>query len=335
MNSRKQARNDANSKPFTPHFLQSRTWEKYQKLEGHNTFYIEADDYIASGIITKTNLGNYLYCAYGPAAKDEKSLQAAIKAVHQLAKDNDAYFIRIEPTLVLSGAQMAKIAQKLGNYHIKKTHDLDPMHTWIIDYKPKLDDVLADIEKEKTRVWRNHSKKGISIRTTTNPDDIPAFMKLLRSVADNGNYVAQEENHLKNQLRSGFGTLYLADLAEQPDQPIAGILVFDYEGTRYAMHAAADYEHRRLKAGAILQVQTIVDSYNAGGKHYDFWGVTDSEDPKHPWYGFTQYKKTFGGHQVDYTGTYDIILKPAKYRLYTILRKINRTKRLLLSKLAK
>jgi lipid II:glycine glycyltransferase (peptidoglycan interpeptide bridge formation enzyme) len=101
------------------------------------------------------------------------------------------------------------------------------------------------------------------------------------------------------------------------------------------MHAAADYEHRRLKAGAILQIQTIVDSHQAGGKHYDFWGITTSEDPKHPWYGFTQYKKTFGGHQVDYTGTYDIILKPTKYRIYTVLRKINRTKRLLLSKRSK
>ena len=335
MDSPKKSQKKNDSAKLIPHFLQSKTWEKYQKLEGHNTFYIEDDDFIANGVITKTSLGNYLYCAYGPAAKDEKSLLKAVKAILQLAKDNDAFFIRIEPTLALAKEQIEKIAQKLGKYPIKKTHDLDPAHTWIIDYKPNLDDTLADIEKDKTRVWRNYAKKGISIRTTTNPDEIPAFMKLLRSVASNDNYVAQEEEHLKNQLRSGFGTLYLADLDGRSGQPIAGVLVFDYKGTRYAMHAAADYEHRRLKAGAILQVQTIVDSHQAGGKHYDFWGITTSENPKHPWYGFTQYKKTFGGHQVDYTGTYDIILKPTKYRIYTILRKINRTKRLLLSKRSK
>ncbi len=321
----------AKSTSLNPHFLQSETWEQYQKLEGHETFYLKGDDFIASGIITKTKLGNYLYCAYGPAVTDAKSLQHALEAIMPLAKEKNALFIRIEPTIVLKEEQIAKVAQKLGNYSIKKTHDLDPANTWIVDLYDDLDQTLAGIEKDKVRVWRNYAKKGITIRTTKNPDDIPAFIKLLKSVANQGNYVAQEENHLKNQLRSDFGTLYLAELEGQ-DEPIAGVLVFDYDDTRYAMHAAAAYEHRRLKAGAILQVETIVDAQKAGRHNYDFWGITTSEDPKHPWYGFTQYKKTFGGHQVDYTGTYDIILSPTKYKAYTALRKVNRAKRLLVSK---
>lgn len=321
-----------------PHFLQSETWKQYQELEGHDVFYLKGDDYTTSGITTKTKLGNYLYCAYGPAAKDEKSLKAAVAAMLPLAKEKGAFFIRIEPTLALTQEKIERLADSLdkAHYAVEKSHDLDPAHTWIVPLLENLDDTLAGIEKDKVRVWRNYAKKNISIRTTTDPEEIPAFVKLLQGVARNNNIVAQEEEHLKNQLRAGFATLYFAELeGDGKTIPIAGALVFDYEDTRFAMHAAADYEHRRLKAGAILQVQTIVDAQKAGRKKYDFWGITISDDPKDPWYGFTQYKKTFGGYQLDYTGTYDIILDPKKYRAYKLLRKVNRAKRLILSKRAK
>ena len=101
----------AKSTSLNPHFLQSETWEQYQKLEGHETFYLKGDDFIASGIITKTKLGNYLYCAYGPAVTDAKSLQHALEAIMPLAKEKNALFIRIEPTIVLKEEQIAKVKE--------------------------------------------------------------------------------------------------------------------------------------------------------------------------------------------------------------------------------
>ena len=42
----------------------------------------------------------------------------------------------------------------------------------------------------------------------------------------------------------------------------------------------------------------IIDAKHNGRKKFDFWGVTTSEDPNHPWYGFTKFKKSFGGELV-------------------------------------
>ena len=52
--------------------------------------------------------------------------------------------------------------------------------------------------------------------------------------------------------------------------------------------------------------------------------ITTSEDKNHPWYGFTQYKKSFGGFEVDYSGTWDFPLNKRKYSLYKKIRKANR-----------
>jgi lipid II:glycine glycyltransferase (peptidoglycan interpeptide bridge formation enzyme) len=77
-------------------------------------------------------------------------------------------------------------------------------------------------------------------------------------------------------------------------------------------------------AGTIILIQMILDAKIKGLKYYDFWGITTSEDKNHPWYGFTQYKKSFGGFERDYSGTYDLPLNKAKYSLYKKLRVINR-----------
>ena len=62
-----------------------------------------------------------------------------------------------------------------------------------------------------------------------------------------------------------------------------------------------------------------------GKKYFDFWGIAPEGAPaNHPWVGFTNFKKTFAGQEIDYAGTYDIILNPTKYRLYQLTRKLNR-----------
>ena len=335
----------SDSTPFpAAHLLQSETWEQYEQLEGHQTFRLDGPNYTILAVLHPTPLGNYLFCPYGPSAATKTGLQNALRALTKLADEKNATFIRIEPTQALEAPEMAKIAQKLG-YSIKKSHDLDPAHTWILDLDTPTDTLLANMESRKARYWRNHQKKGISLRTTQDPEQITILTNFLKNLGEIDNFTPQDETHLKNQLKSGFATLYIADLTIAADEegatdavrartaqsiPIAAALIYDYGDTRYYAHAATDFEHRKLAAGSIILIQMILDAKQNGAKFYDFWGITTSEDPKHPWYGFTQYKKSFGGRQVDYAGTYDLILKPLRYRLYQLLRRLNRWRRKLL-----
>ena len=116
-------------------------------------------------------------------------------------------------------------------------------------------------------------------------------------------------------------------MAEYEGEPVAASLVHDYDSVRYAMHAAGDATKKNLRAGAIISVQGMIDAQKMGFLKFDFWGMTKSEDSKHPWYGFTKYKKSYAGRQVDYAGTWDLPLNKPKYAAYQVLRKINRLKR--------
>ncbi len=301
------------------HLLQSQDWEKYSILENHKTFYFENKSYQFLAIEHKTPMGSYLFCPYGPTIEDNsiQTLKTALADLTTLAKEQDAFFVRIEPTVNFSVEEL----KKLG---LVKSHDQEPAHTWVLDLRQPEADLLADIEKTKVRHWRNHEKKNVKIRTSQNPDEISILTNLLEKVGKRDNFNPQSQEHLRNQLKSGFATLYIA---EYENTPIAASLVYDHNKTRYYAHAATDDNYRKLMAGTILLVQMILDAKNDGAETFDFWGITTSEDPHHPWYGFTQYKKSFGGKQVDYSGTWDLPINHFKYRCYQIIRQVNKMKR--------
>lgn len=309
------------------HFLQSPAWEELEQLEGKTTFRLQDKNFQILAILETTPLGNYLFCPYGPTLKDPTTecLGSALAALTQLAREQHAFFARIEPTVPFPPAEF----QSLG---LVKSHDLDPAHTWVLDLSPSRDELLHNMKTSNRQRWNVHQKRGLAVRQTQNPADIAILTSLLSDVSKARHFNAQSKTHLQHQLQAGFATLYYVEYTD-PDQPdsapqtLAASLVYDTPTTRYYAHAAANSLHRELSAGAVLLVQMILDAKEKGQKHFDFWGITTSEDPNHPWYGFTKFKKSFGGRQVDYAGTWDLPLQKARYRVYRIIRKINRLKR--------
>lgn len=303
------------------HFLQSSAWEKYEELEGHKTFRLNEKDFSALAILHSTPLGNYLFCPYGPTLKSNYNPNATLKTVlhslSKLAREQNAFFVRIEPTFPLSNPEAKSL-------HLHKSHDLDPAHTWAIDLTQSREELLKQMRASSVQYWRSSAKKGLKIRQTKDPEAISILTSLLQAVSEKDHFQPQTEAHLKSQLQSGFATLYIAELDHQP---LAASLVYDDSTTRFYAHAATSNEHRKINAGIVILIQMILDAKDRGAKIFDFWGITTSEDPKHPWYGFTKFKKSFGGYQINYAGTWDLPLSPIKYQLYRIIRCLNRLKR--------
>lgn len=300
-----------------PHFLQSREWEEFQKAEGFEIFREKGKNFEFMAILKPTSLGNYLFLPYGPTLKDKKSLKSAIFAIKKLAKEKNCIFARIEPTIPFSAAEMKK-------FGAKKSHHIDPEHTWVLDLPKTDEEIYQIIGKNKARAHRNHKIKEISLRTSKNPEDMKIFFKFYESVAEKDNFQTNERKYLENQLKFDFATLYIAEFQ---GKPIGATIIYTGKDACYYAYAGADYEFRKKEAGAILLTQMLMDARAAGKKIFDFWGITTSENPKDPWYGFTKFKKSFGGRQVDYAGTYDIPINRKKYAIYSLLRPINKMKR--------
>lgn len=310
-----------------PSILQTSDWEIFQKSLGEKTFFSKTKDYQFLAIIKSTPLGNYLYLPYGPYIRTKNASKTAYEAVLALAERENAFFIRIEP----QSSENASYWLKRPN--AKKSQDLSPAHTLILDLTPDKDAVIAGMKQNNRNLYRNYAKKGLKIRTSREEKDLKTLVSLQKPVASRQHIIPPDFAYLKKLLEQPYSELYLVDYTPV-DEPkakprtIAASLIADFDGIRYYLQAAADDSLRKLSAGTVLVAQMIVDAKDKGLKAFDFWGISpENASPNHPWYGFTKFKKSFGGNPVEYAGTYDLILKPAKYRAYKLLRKANRLKR--------
>ena len=302
---------------------QSEAWQKLQEDLGEKSFFYREENYQYLAILKSTPLGNYLYCPYGPSADNQTTFKAALKSLTDLAKQNQAIFIRIEP----QDPSHKKVIPK----NSIKAKDLNPKETWLLDLTGTEEELKQKLPSRLLRYYKSAEKKGITIKTTKNPDDIKYLINLQQTLAREKGINTFSDFYLKTELSQPFATLYYAEYQNpENNQPeiIAAGLVFDDDETRYNLQGAQSDTGRKLHATGILTIQLIEDAKEKGLKLFDFWGIAPEGAPKdHPWAGFTNFKKTFAGYEVDYAGTYDIPLKPSRYRLYQILRKINLNRR--------
>ncbi|MBQ2695421.1 peptidoglycan bridge formation glycyltransferase FemA/FemB family protein [Candidatus Saccharibacteria bacterium] len=321
---------------------QSKDWEKLQNDLHETSFYEQGTGFSFLAILKHTPVGNYLYCPYGPIAKDQKSFNSAIGSLKNLATAHHAIFIRIEPQ---------NIAIKLPK-NTKKSTDLNPKETWILDLQGGNDELKQKLPSRLLRYYKGREKQGIHIETSKNPDDIHYLLDLQKALASKKGINTFSEKYLQTELRQPFATLYLVKTSDAwtDDGPgggppklspilgeekvrqdpsrsniIAAGLVFDDATTRYNLQGAQSEQGRKLHATGILTIQLIYDAKSKGLKTFDFWGIApDGAPADHPWAGFTNFKKTFQGYERQYHGTYDLILKPTKYKSYQLLRKLRR-----------
>lgn len=267
-----------------------------------------------------TPVGNYLYLPYGPVATTEAGFKQALVSLDHLAREQRAIFTRIEPQLLHATDYLPASA--------KKTRDLSPKETWLLDLTGPEADLKKRLPARLLRYHKHYQEKGITIETSHDPADIHYLLDLQRALARTKHIHTHSEHYLQTELAQPFATLYLV---KHQAQVIAAGLVFDDATTRYNLQGAQSDLGRRLHATGILTIQLILDAAEQGKTTFDFWGIApttpvtpttpDGFDPTHPWAGFTAFKKTFAGHEAIYAGTYDLVHQPARYKLYQFLRR--------------
>jgi len=302
------------------HFLQSPAWKTFQETLGREVIADSGDGWSYQAIV-EAGTGNIrLYCPYGPTVTSVKAFDEALASLKDAAMSHGAAFIRVEPTAGIKPSELRRHGLKPVTYQ-----QLQPAHTLVIDLTADKDDILAHMSQNSRNLTRNYANKGLSIHTSSDPKDITILTSLLAGVGKRNHITTHPPAYFKMQAEALFPTgnavLYYATL---DNTPIAAALVYDDDTTRYYAHAAADDTYRKLSAGTALVGQMILDAKDKGLKHFDLYGIAPTDDPSHPWAGFTKFKRSFGGTPVTYLGAWDLPLKPLRYRLYRLYQSLRR-----------
>lgn len=321
---------EAESSPF----CQSFDWEEILSREGKKIERLAVfndEKLVAVALVQYQSLlfgWQYAFCPKGPVfVKDFQKggkKEEVFSLLAEYLKNKKCVFFRFEPNGLFTFSAFA--------WKIKKTIDVNPRATMILDLRYTPEDLLAGMS-QKTR-YNIHlaERKNLTMSDDKNAD---LFVELTRQTAKRDKFHPHSFRHYHEVIFSPF-TRQLT-LSHQ-GKPVASAVFVGFGETFTYLYGASDYEYRSLMAPYLIQWEGIKMGQRAGYKYYDFFGVAPKKeikeakdknagyiyDTKHQYAGVTRFKQGFGGQYHEVPGTFDMVVSPFKYDLYKILRFLRR-----------
>lgn len=310
-------------------FLESSFWEEFQNSLGNKVWkYGFTDDNNNQEllgvclVIQKRfpfNFG-YLYTPRGPIIKNNLEDDQKIEISKNLFKQfRDIcvqefkiknIFFRFEPMF-----------QPDGIKQIKKIKDFQPSRTLILDLSKTESELLKEMH-EKTRYnIRLAEKKGVKIiKTNKEKESIEDFLNLIEKTSKRDNFKSHSKDYYEKMLKSSDSNIDLW-IAKKDDKILCANIIINFGDTVTYVHGASSDEHKNLMAPHLLQWSQILWAKENNYKYYDFWGISKTDDKNDKWFGFTRFKKGFGGFEMSIPGTFDVVYDKKLYSLYNLIRK--------------
>lgn len=298
-------------------FLQSSSWEQFQKSTGKKVLFLEDYDWQALIIINPLRFGKtYFYVPYGPIWDKEKNseriiLENFLNKLKSIAKEYNAIFLKIEPQT--SDEKIAAIARNLGFKKAEKS--IQPEDSLIIDIARPEKEILESFEKRCRNEIKLADKKNVSLYADNTDIGIKNFMELLEKTAKRDSFrthpLAYYDALIKSLKPAGQVDLFFAKIG----QDIISACVIVYFGdTASYIHAASAGHYRAANA---LVWTAMREAKKKQCARFDLYGVAPlSAVESHPWRGLTKFKESFGGARTHYIGAFDYPFSKFWFNLY-------------------
>lgn len=322
-------------------FLQSWVWGKYLESLGGKVVYLaiknkEEIRAIALLEIRKLFGRTCLFCVKGPILdwqnkKIDKVLNFLLEEIKKISEQEKTVFLRIEPEL-----EDEKLENKLTKLGFIKPqlllNQVSPTDTLILDLGKSEEEILSAM-KPKTRYnIRLAEKHKVKVYKSDNIKDFDKFYQLSMETAIRNKIKILPKIYYKNLLEVLGGENSALFVAEYRGKPLAAIIVIFWNNLATYLYGASSGEHRNLMANYLVQWQAIKKAKKVGMKFYDFWGIAPAinnrlpanNKQQHPWAGVTRFKKGFGGKEVHFVGSWDLIYNKTWYNLFSKLTKLKK-----------
>ncbi|MCP3427106.1 peptidoglycan bridge formation glycyltransferase FemA/FemB family protein [Rothia sp. AR01] len=313
--------------------LQSAAWGDFQGRVDRPVRSLSGEGWRALVVEESTAVGTCWYLPYGPVAEGPEQLAAALRSLREAARAAGAGWLRVEPILdVVRGPAAAgtgEASRVLGRSRaVAAPRDIQPRRSRWIDVARSEEEILRDMTGTNRNLWRRHRDKDLSITASSDPGEVEVLIGLLEGSAQRNDFRAHDAGYLREAARTllprDAATVYVT---RHRGEPVCAMMVYDSPSTRIFAHSAMKEGQRKLRPNQPMVVQAILDAAARGQEIADLFGIAPTDDPEHPWAGFSGFKRSFGGYDVNLTGTWDIPVTAWRYRLYVGLRRARRLQR--------
>ena len=312
------------------HPLQSWQWGEFRQKTGleierlgffdHNGKLVNALQTTFHPIPVIGGTAGYLPKAFCPDAEQ-------LSALKEIGQQHQAIFIKLEPNLHSPAEQTNQfeaVTKLLEENGAQPGRPLFSRHTFLIDLNKTEEELFAQLTSKARYNVRLAVKKGVKIFEDSSQKGLDQYLEILKETTKRQQFYAHGPEYFKTmwQTLESTGMMRIFHATYQ-DTILVSWIVFIFNGCLYYPYGASRDIHREVMASNLMLWEMIKFGKNNGCQTFDLWGaLPPNADPKHPWFGFHRFKESYGGQLVEFLGSYDFVLDPAKYKIFRLVEKI-------------
>jgi peptidoglycan pentaglycine glycine transferase (the first glycine) len=266
----------------------------------------------------------FWYVPHGPVLdwddpRAGERLRALLAGLREVARRHGAIAVKLEPRLE-SGAPGADALR--GTSLRASTDALQVAQTRLVELGD--DEVLlAGFDKDTRYGVRRAQREGVHVEISQDPADtaaIDALHGLVETTQRRAGFPMPPRERYRIAWRSlaGAGRAAILEARRGAELLASGLVVVEGDRSFYLFSGSRREERGEPKhyASYALQWAMMRLARERGARVHDLWGVAPpGAGPDHPWHGVGLFKKGFGGREVVWTGSWDLVVDPTLYRL--------------------
>lgn len=279
------------------------------------------------------------YVGYLPKGPFPDSEMA--QALKEIGKKHSCAFIKIEPDIIRSvipsneGIQLNKSGSDLDPRLRGDDNNLDlsfipspkPLFTkynFVIDLRPSEENLLKSFHQKTRYNIKVAQKHGVKVEISTSDKAFEDYLKLYFETTKRQNYHGHDENYHR-KVWASLKTAGIAQIAVAyyRKKPLTAWMLLSFKDILYYPYGGSSLENREVMANNLVAWEAIRFGKKLGLNKFDMWGsLGPNANPKHPWFGFHQFKQRYNGKLIEYLGTYDLVFNWPIYILFTVIDKL-------------
>ncbi len=312
-------------------FLHDWAWAPIAELDGQpqRRFVLMEDGYpvaIVAAQVRRLGGGrSYWYVPHGPvldygADGANRRVAATLDGLRDAGRQERAIAVKIEPRIEAGAAELSA----LSGHRLRRTPGtLQVAQTRIVELAADDEKMLSGFDKDTRYSVRRAQREGVTVRVIRQAEDlsaIDALHQLVEATQQRAGFPLPPLARYRTawSALAGAGRARILEARVGDALLASGMLVIEGDRSFYLFSGSrreAAGEQKRYASYA-LQWAMMRDARESGVRHHDLWGIAPEDaGPDHPWHGVGLFKKGFGGREVVWAGSWDLVIDPNLYRL--------------------
>lgn len=245
--------------------------------------------------------------------------QTMVSELTKLGKQNKAIFIQLEPNVLQSSIDVKQFDNLIPSHH-----PLFTKFTFLLDLTKSEAELLAAMHPKNRYNLKVAQKHGVTVKEDNSSKAFKAYLSLAKETTGRQGFYAHNTLYQQKmwETLSGAGIAKLFT-ATFEGEILSAWIVFVWKDTLYYPYGTSSRNHRDVMAPTLMLWEIAKWAKTRGLKYFDLWGALGpNPDTSDPWYGFHRFKQGFNPTLLESAGSFDLVISPYLYRLYTLADKI-------------